>query len=89
MIFLGYLQAGYQRKVIDIERKISGLVLQIINGVTKFRVAGAESRAYSLWTQYFSQQRKFTFQTRMIANYLAVFNSSFPIFMRIVGNPTT
>jgi ATP-binding cassette subfamily C protein len=37
MAFLGYRQLSYERQVIDIANRISGLMLQLLAGITKFR----------------------------------------------------
>ena len=39
-LILGYYQIQFERKKEDMENKISGFMLQIIEGVTKFRVSG-------------------------------------------------
>lgn len=38
-----------------INGKLSGVVFQLLNGITKIKVAGAESRAYSKWAKLYSQ----------------------------------
>jgi NHLM bacteriocin system ABC transporter ATP-binding protein len=68
-----------QRPLLEIQGRISGLVLQIINGIAKFRVVGAENRAFALWADEFADQKRVAFKTREIGNYLAVFNAAYPI----------
>lgn len=84
MGFLGYRQVHYQRKVLDISNKISGMMLQLIGGITKFRVAGAESRAFHQWAKEFGEQRKLAYKRETIGNWLATFNSFFPIVSSMV-----
>jgi hypothetical protein len=43
---LNLLQVKHQRKLFYIRGSISGLVLQLINGVNKLRVSGSEDRAF-------------------------------------------
>ncbi|HBW35044.1 MAG TPA: NHLP bacteriocin export ABC transporter permease/ATPase subunit [Desulfosporosinus sp.] len=76
---LGYWQVRYERKVLEISNNISGMMLQLIGGITKFRVAGAESRAFHRWSKEFGEQRKFAFKRETLGNWLATFNSFFPI----------
>lgn len=57
---LGYLSIRYQRILADLQGRLSSLVLQLINGITKFRMAGAEERAFYLWATQFSRQRQLT-----------------------------
>ena len=76
---LGYWQVRYERKVLEISNNISGMMLQLIGGITKFRVAGAESRAFHRWSKEFGEQRKFAFKRETLGNWLANFNEFFPI----------
>jgi ATP-binding cassette subfamily C protein len=75
----GYLLVRQQRSLVEIQGRISGLVLQIINGIAKFRVVGAENRAFALWADEFAEQRRVTYKSREIGNNLAVFNAAYPI----------
>ncbi|MHB8916477.1 MAG: NHLP bacteriocin export ABC transporter permease/ATPase subunit [Desulfocucumaceae bacterium] len=82
--FLGRMMTRYERQVTDISNRISGLVLQFFGGVAKFRVAGAESRAFYQWAGEFSLQRKITFKKQIIAGWLETFNSVFPVAASMV-----
>jgi ATP-binding cassette subfamily C protein len=79
MGFLGFWQVRYERKVLEISNNISGMMLQLIGGITKFRVAGAESRAFYRWSKEFGEQRKLVFKKETLGNWLATFNAFFPI----------
>ncbi len=81
---LSYFKMSHQRVLSQIEGKISGMVLQFINGINKIRVANAESRVFSLWTKEFSEQKKARFKAESIANHLVVFNASFPLIATMV-----
>ncbi len=45
----GYLQLRHQRVEIQIRQRITGLVLNLLTGVTKLRVCGAENHAFRVW----------------------------------------
>jgi len=81
---LGRIMTRNERQVVDISNKISGLVLQFFGGVAKFRVAGAESRAFYQWSREFSRQRKITFNKQIIGGWLETFNSIFPVAASMV-----
>lgn len=81
---LGFWQVRYQRKVLEISNNISGMMLQLIGGIAKFRVAGAESRAFHRWAIEFGEQRKLSFRRETLGNWLATFNASFPILSSMV-----
>ncbi|MFA6807989.1 MAG: NHLP bacteriocin export ABC transporter permease/ATPase subunit [Eubacteriales bacterium] len=75
----GLWQVRYEGRLVDVNNQISGLVLQLLNGVSKLRVAGAEQRAFSQWANQFSISRQLTFRKENIGNYLISFNSVFMI----------
>ncbi|MTI81651.1 MAG: NHLP bacteriocin export ABC transporter permease/ATPase subunit [Firmicutes bacterium] len=81
---LGYIKIRYDRQVLDAENKIAGLVLQLIQGVSKFKVAGAEKRAFYLWSKEFSQQAKLDYKAYTVSNLLVTFNSIFPIITSMI-----
>ena len=80
----GYLQIHYQRKLVDLQGRISGIVLQLITGMAKFRVAGAEDRAFTFWAKEFGAQKKLAYKARTIANSLTVFNAVYPLVTLMV-----
>ena len=75
----GYLQVDHQRVLGELAGRLSGSVLQLINGVAKFRVAGAESRAFAYWAGQFSEQRRVAYRARTVRNGVTVFTAVFPV----------
>jgi ATP-binding cassette subfamily C protein len=75
----GYLKLSRHREVMKIEGRISALVLQLLTGVSKLRVTGAEGRAFAEWAREFTAKKKLALRTGMIENWLATFNSVFPV----------
>jgi len=69
------LQYKYSKMTMDLDGKLSGLVFGLINGVAKFRVAGAESRAFGLWAKLFKEKKEIP--VYILANVMAVFNSAY------------
>ncbi len=84
MGYLGYNKVGWERKILDVSNHISGLMLQLVSGVTKFRVAGAESMAFARWAQEFHRQRKMTLRRETVSNCLTVFNAVFPVLSSLI-----
>ena len=76
---LNLLQVKHQRKLFYIRGSISGLVLQLINGVNKLRVSGSEDRAFREWARKFSEQKRTAFAAGRLANAAHVFNQIFPV----------
>jgi len=74
-----YFQLRYQRQEIAVKGLISGLVLQLIGGVSKLRVGAAENHAFRLWAQKFSEQKRIAFAVGQVQNVSQTFSQAFPI----------
>ena len=84
MLAGSYAQLRFQRRVAVAQSMLSGQVLQYITGITKIRVAGAESRAYERWASNFADQRRLQFRARRIENGLTTFSAVFPVVSMMV-----
>ncbi|MCL6611571.1 MAG: NHLP bacteriocin export ABC transporter permease/ATPase subunit [Peptococcaceae bacterium] len=76
---LGYRQVRYERLVVDKSNRISGLMLQLLTGISKFRVTGAEKRAFYLITREFSDQRRIEYKSKILGSQLATFLAVLPV----------
>jgi NHLM bacteriocin system ABC transporter ATP-binding protein len=92
---LGYFELRCYRALVDRRGDLSGLVLQLLIGIAKFRVSGTESRAFAKWASQFAAQRMLAARARAIASQLHVFHSALPLlssialfwaFARVTGN---
>lgn len=79
-----WFQLRMQRELSNQQGQMTGLILQLIRGIAKFRVAGAEVRAFHLWANSFSAIRKLTFKTQDTVNYVQIFNAIFPVFSSVI-----
>lgn len=75
----GFFEVRHQREVSALQGKISGMVLEFVNGIARFRVTGTEGRAFARWAGWFSQQRQATFRSQMVSNGLRVFQAVYPV----------
>lgn len=75
----GLLSARDQRELAQVQGKISGIVLQIITGISKLRIAGVEGRVFAYWAREFGAQRTLAYRVRRISNGLRVFNAAYPV----------
>ncbi|HFC11935.1 MAG TPA: NHLP bacteriocin export ABC transporter permease/ATPase subunit, partial [Anaerolineae bacterium] len=78
-LLAGLLQVRYQRQMVELEGRLAGLVLQTITGISKFRVAGAENRAFAAWAADFGRSKQITYRARNVTNNLVVFNAGFSL----------
>jgi len=81
---VAYAQLRYQRALAEIQGHVSGLVLQLITGIAKFRVAGSEHRAFSLWAESFASQKRLYYKVRRLANGYMAFNAAFPVWAALI-----
>lgn len=74
-----YLQVKIQREGMELGGKTTSLTLQLILGIPKLRVAGAEHRAFSVWSEKYIEGKGLNIKARWISNHFAVFNSLFSV----------
>lgn len=74
------LRLKLERQQMEIRGKITGLVIQLISGVGKLRVCGAEHHGFRVWASQFAEQKRIGFKGGQLAGAVGVFGSSFPIF---------
>jgi NHLM bacteriocin system ABC transporter ATP-binding protein len=77
------IQLRSQREQLKVRGQIAGLVLQLISGVSKLRVSGAENHGFRVWAGSFARQRRLAFRVGQIQNTVQVFNSGFLIVSSI------
>ena len=62
MALSAWVQLRYQRGIYQVRGRVAGLVLQLITGISRLRLAGAEDRALAVWARDFSLQKKLAFR---------------------------
>ncbi|WP_275330727.1 NHLP bacteriocin export ABC transporter permease/ATPase subunit [Nodosilinea sp. PGN35] len=67
------------RPLLERQGQLYGLVVQLINGIAKLRMAGAEERAFAAWGQRYGQQLRLTLSTQQLEDGVAVFNTVLPV----------
>src|SRR5690606_9893998 len=78
-----YLQLRFQRIEFQMRGRITGLVLNLLTGVTKLRVSGSEQHAFRVWAEQFASQRRISFKVGNIRNAAQVFSAAFPVLSSI------
>ena len=74
----------YENKHFNLQGKIGGLVLQLIAGVGKLRVANATGRALALWSRQFAVQKGYFIASQRVANALGAFETAYPTIATLV-----
>lgn len=72
-------QLSLQSEELGRRGKIAGMVLQLIGGVGKLRVSGAENHAFRVWAEDFAAQRRTAFRAGNWKNIAGTINSGFPV----------
>jgi ATP-binding cassette subfamily C protein len=66
------------RPLLELQGNIFGQTVQLINGISKLRVAGAEDRAFASWSKNYSRQIKLELSTQKIEDSVTLFNTVMP-----------
>ena len=74
----------FQREMLQAENKTAGLLQQIFGGLAKFRVHGAESQAFYLWSKVFGVEWKWKMKLRWQGNYNGIIGSVQPFIMTML-----
>jgi len=77
-IGLAIANVRIQRRTQDAGGRIAGLLFDMINGIAKLRVAGAEERAFAVWAARFRDHRELAFRSGVVHSVAAVFNGVLP-----------
>ena len=80
---ISYMQFFYQRRIMDIEGRLSGVVLQFISGIAKLRITATEDRAFSIWAKEFSEKKRLSYKSGLVKSSLSSFNIMFPVISLI------
>jgi len=75
----GRLKLPRVKALQKIQGEIFGLTVQLINGIAKLRVAGAEERAFAHWAETYSRQQKLNFDIQFIEDSLAGLTQVLPL----------
>jgi ATP-binding cassette subfamily C protein len=63
----------------DMDGRLSGLVLQLLDGVSKLRVGAAESRAFAVWSRRYARSAQNSYAIERYDAWSSVFNASIPV----------
>jgi NHLM bacteriocin system ABC transporter ATP-binding protein len=75
----GLLLLSKVRPLLEIKGEIFGQTVQLMNGIAKLHIAGAEERAFAAWSKNFSRQVKLELSTQAIEDFVVLFNTVMPI----------
>ncbi|MEM9447888.1 MAG: NHLP bacteriocin export ABC transporter permease/ATPase subunit [Cyanobacteria bacterium P01_E01_bin.6] len=82
-VITGGMLVRRHKPLLAMEGELYGLIVQLVNGVPKLRIAGAEERAFAFWGQKYVQQLRLLLSTQQLEDAIAVFNTVVPILTTV------
>ena len=79
-LYIGVRQLPYHRRLLAASRRLTGVLLQLISGVAKLRVAGAEESGFAMWAASYREQKQTEMQLGRLNEHLIAFVSATPYF---------
>jgi NHLM bacteriocin system ABC transporter ATP-binding protein len=83
-LFSGLISLRQMRPLIEQQGLLLGTMVQLINGVAKLRVAGAEARAFAYWGKQYRQQLRLVLSTQQIEDTLESITVILPTFTNVL-----
>lgn len=80
----GLSQVRHQRTLISMEHDLSGKLFQMLNGLSKLRVAAAEDRAFAYWATDFARARAEAADARRLQNAVVTFNAGYTLVATLI-----
>ncbi|MBD2445594.1 NHLP bacteriocin export ABC transporter permease/ATPase subunit [Nostoc sp. FACHB-152] len=65
-------------RLLELQGNILGQTVQLINGISKLHIAGAQERAFATWIQNYNRQIKLELSTQQVEDTVAIFNTVMP-----------
>ncbi len=81
---LAYLHLHYERLIAAQEGRLMGQLLQLLEGIAKIRVAGAEKRAFAQWAKTFSLSQGMSVRLGIWEIHFSTFNIAFPVITSMI-----
>jgi NHLM bacteriocin system ABC transporter ATP-binding protein len=75
----GMLLLRKVKPLLEVKGDIFGQVVQLINGISKLHIAGAQERAFAAWSKNYTRQVKLELSTQTVEDTVALFNTVMPI----------
>lgn len=74
----GRILIGQTRSLLELQGKLSSLMVELINGVTKLQIAGAEPRAFGYWATHYTQQIRYRLNRQIVQDALVSLTTVIP-----------
>ena len=78
-VILGLRQISPHGRVIRAVQGLAGRLFQLINGISKLRVEGAEGSAFAVWARDYREQKKGELELGAVQTHLRAFGAALPL----------
>ena len=78
------IQLPLERRQHELSGRVAALVLQLLTGISRLRVAGAESRALAHWAEHYGRQVRGGYRAQRVSNGLETVLAAVPIGASLV-----
>ena len=79
-LYIGVRQLPHHRRLLAASRGLTGVLLQLISGVAKLRVTGAEESGFALWAACYREQKQTEMRLGRLNEHLISLVSAAPYF---------
>lgn len=80
------LAGAARRRSLTLEQlsgSLFGFVVQLVGGISKLRVAGAEQRAFNQWARRYARQLRLTSSVQRLQDFVTLLHYALPVFSSI------
>jgi len=78
------IQLRYQRRIAGLRGKLSGVLLQLFDGIAKIRVAGLERASFYLWAREFRVLRSLMYRSASVDIWFSGLRGFYPAITTVV-----
>lgn len=79
MVGVNLRMLAWKRRALETEGRLHALALQLIQGIAKIKVAGAEARAFARWSPLFIERRALGLRQSGLSSGFSAFGTAFGI----------
>lgn len=72
------MQLRFQRQAAALRGRLAGVLLQLLDGIAKIRVAGLEATAFRLWAQEFRELRQLRYRSTLLDLWVGGLRGFYP-----------
>ena len=78
-VTLGLRLVSPYERMIRASHRLTGVLFQFINGISKLRIDGAEGSAYAVWARHFGEQQRAEIELGIWDAHLRAFGAALPL----------